>query len=106
LGADMICGDKIWHRQSKFRIRIGPLPLDPFLNLLPSGGAFKELVQMVRMFAGMEFDFDVHLILLASHVPACQLRSEGQQASLGWSSWLKTREFIRDSEDAVLHCNS
>ena len=106
LGVAAICGDRIWHRQSKFRIRIGPLSMKHFRKFLPLGEAFKELVQMARMFAGTEFDFDVHLILRASEVPACRLQSEGEQAHLGWSSWLKTREFIQDSEDAILHCNN
>lgn len=106
LGTDIFCGDRIWNRQSKFRIRVGPVSLERFLKLLPSGGAFKELTQMAQLFAGMEYDFDVHLVLKANEVPACQLRSEKQQACLGWSAWLKTVEFTKDSEDAVLHCNN
>jgi type VI secretion system protein ImpH len=103
LGRNSICGDRVWDRQSKFRIRLGPLQLVEFRRFLPCGDAFQELVQFVRLFAGMECDFDIQLILKAGEVPACQLLSRAQEgASLGWASWLKTREFTQDAQETVI----
>jgi len=103
LGVNAILGERVVDRQSRFRIRLGPLTLKTFRAFLPVSHSYLPLVQIVRMYAGMEYDFDVQLSLKAPEVPACQLLSEGEQgALLGWSSWLKTREFNRDPEDTVI----
>jgi type VI secretion system protein ImpH len=106
LGRNMICGNRVWDRQSKFRVRLGPLRLGEFRRFLPCGDGFQELIQVVRFFAGMECDFDVQLVLKAAEVPACQLLSSIQEGPrLGWSSWLKTQEFTRDAQETVVQSN-
>jgi len=102
LGVNAICGSRVWDRQSKFRVRIGPLRHEAFENFLPGGSAYKPLMQLSRLFAGLELDFDVQLVLRAGEVPACRLRSAGAGARLGWSSWLKVREFTKDAADTIL----
>jgi len=103
LGVNAVLGSHIWDRQSKFRACLGPLDLAIFRRLLPCGDGFKPLIQMIRLYAGMEYDFDVQLALKAPQVPRCQLRSSGiEGAHLGWSSWLKIGEFKKDSFDTVL----
>jgi len=106
LGRSWICGGRAWDWQSKFRIRLGPLHLGEFRRFLPSGGSFHELIQVVRFFAGMEYDFDMQLVLMAEEVPACQLSSKVQDgARLGWSSWLKTIEFRQNADETVVVSN-
>ena len=102
LGVNAICGSRVWDRQSKFRIRIGPLRHGVFENFLPGGSAYRPLMQLARLFAGLGLDFDVQLVLRAGEVPACRLQSAGVGARLGWSSWLKVREFTQDAADTVL----
>lgn len=104
LGFNAICGSRVWDRQSKFRVRVGPLKYAAFESFLPGGSAHAPLMQLSRLFAGLELDFDAQLVLLAGEVPACRLQSGGG-ARLGWSSWLKVREFAHDAEDTVLPCN-
>ncbi len=107
LGVNMICGARIWDRQSKFRLRLGPLHLKQFRSFLPCGDAWVSLNQLVRLFAGQEYDFDVQLVLKAGEVPACELRTDVSDGPrLGWSSWLKTREFTRDAEEPILTCDN
>jgi type VI secretion system protein ImpH len=102
LGVNAIAGRRVWDQQAKFRLRVGPLTFAEFRQFLPSGMAFRPLVQFVRVFAGQEFDFDVQLILSAPEVPWCRLGGMGKRApQLGWSAWLKTQEFARNAEDAV-----
>jgi predicted component of type VI protein secretion system len=51
----------------------------------------------------MEYDFDFQLVLEAAEVPRCQLGDvEGRGARLGWSSWLKSKEFMRDAADTII----
>ncbi len=103
LGQGAVAGSKVWDQQAKFRLRIGPLTLEQFGQFLPSGGAFRSLVQLARFFVGLELDFDIQLILKAVEVPGCRLGRQGtRDPQLGWSGWLKSKEFTHDAEDAVL----
>lgn len=104
LGVNTVLGSRVWDQQAKFALRVGPLTYAEFCALLPSGEAFESLVQLTRFFVGQEFDFDVQLVLRAAEVPRCQLGEAGSNAPrLGWSTWLKTREFVRDVDETVLN---
>jgi type VI secretion system protein ImpH len=103
LGWTAMLGSKCWDQQAGFRLVAGPLTLTQFLMLLPCGKGFVELVEMTRFNVGLILDFDVQLVLKAAEVPLCELKKPGPTASrLGWSSWLKSREFSHDAADAVL----
>jgi type VI secretion system protein ImpH len=103
IGTSALLGSKFWDQQSSFRIRIGPLKFERFRDLLPSGRAFKSLVQLTRLMSGAVDDFSCQLVLKAAEVPKCELRKPDSNAfRLGWSSWLKTRDFSRDASDAIL----
>ena len=102
LGVSAVTGARVWDQQAKFRLRLGPLTFAQFCQFLPTGGAFRPLMQLSRFFAGQEHDFDVQLVLQASDVPSCRLGLRGEGAPrLGWSAWLKTREFTHDATDAI-----
>lgn len=107
LGVNAICGERVYDRQSKFRLQLGPLDLATFGSFLPSGSAFRALTQLTRFVAGLEHDFDILLILKKSEVPECRLQSYAQDGPrLGWSSWLKIRQFSEDAEDTILSTNN
>jgi type VI secretion system protein ImpH len=59
---------------------------------------------LAKFLVGMEFDFDIQLILKKEDVPGCALntKDQEQQPRLGWSSWLKTRAFTADDSQVVL----
>ena len=102
LGVSAVAGSRVWDQQAKFRVQLGPLSLAEFTTFLPSGNAFRSLVDLSRFFAGQEYDFEVQLIIKAAEVPWCRLGETGEGAPrLGWSSWLKTGEFTHDADDAV-----
>jgi type VI secretion system protein ImpH len=103
LGISAVAGSNVWDQQAKFRLRLGPLTFAEFCRFLPPGGAFRPLVGLAHFYAGEECDFDVQLVLKAAEVPACRLGETGNHAPrLGWSTWLKSREFLCDAEDAIL----
>ena len=54
--------------------------------------AIRSLRGLVRFYAGPELDFDVELVLKKDEVPGSTLGGDGGPR-LGWTSWLKTREF-------------
>jgi len=103
LGRTAVLGKRFWDQQARFRLRIGPLGLGLFCDLLPSGRQFRVLAQLTRFFVGQELDFDVQLVLRRDEVPRCRLGETGPRAPrLGWSTWLKTKPFADDADDAVL----
>jgi type VI secretion system protein ImpH len=106
LGADVNLGSEVCLSQSRFRIRLGPMDLDLYRALLPDRPAFTTLNSLVRLASGPDFDFDFSLILRGSAVPSLRLGGSPDDAEepacrLGWSSWLKTRPFEHDVDDAV-----
>jgi type VI secretion system protein ImpH len=102
LGVTALAGTRVWNIQSMFRIRIGPATYDEFRELMPVGRRLQPLCQMVRLYAGMEFDFDVQVILKKEEVPWCQLTPDPAAAPrLGWNSWVRSRPMERDAEEAV-----
>ena len=103
LGTTAIVGSKWWDQQSAFRVVLGPLSFKQFREFLPSEKGFRSLVELTRFFSGLTLDFDVQLVLKAAEVPSCRLTRPGPAAvRLGWSSWLKTREFSHNATDALL----
>lgn len=103
LGVNVIVGTRFFDRQSRFRVRLGPLDFGQFRAFLPTGSAFEPVTNLVRWLAGMEFDFDIQLVLKAIEVPSCQLITQGPEIPmLGWTTWLKTRPLKIDDPQLVL----
>lgn len=116
LGVDAVAGERVWDVQSRFRVRLGPLTLDQFTELLPDPEpvrARKSLylaMQLARTYAGPELDFDLQLVLAAPEVPEVQLgradiREESESSSigprLGWNLWLISDTPAAPVDDAV-----
>jgi type VI secretion system protein ImpH len=102
LGVNTVAGERVWDQQAKFMLRVGALSWTQYCQFVPSGSAFRPFVELTRFFVGQEHDFDIQLTLKAAEVPWCRLGETGESAPrLGWSTWLKTREFAHDAEGAV-----
>ena len=103
LGTSAIIGTRIWEQQSKFRVRLGAMPFKEFQDFLPSGAAHKSLKSIVRFMTGLEFDFDVQLVLQAKQVPGTILTTRAKRRPmLGWTSFLKTKPFRQDDEQVIM----
>lgn len=103
LGVNAIAGARIWHQQTKFRIKLGALSFKHFQAFLPTGSAYAKLRSIVKFMVGLEFDFDVRLKLKAAEVPGTILTTRAvRKPMLGWTSFLKTRPFNADDEQLVL----
>ncbi len=103
LGRDLVCGERVRNVQSKFRVRLGPMRLPQYLSFLPGSPSFAEVADLTRFLAGMEFDFDVQLVLAAAEVPRCFLSEDAKALPrLGWTTWLTTRPVDEDASPVVL----
>ena len=100
LGIGAIAGEEVWDQQARFRLRLGPLPFNRFVDFLPNGAALEELTAWVRYLVGPTFAFDVNIVLLADEVPHARLQDDQMDAPrLGWIGWLKTEPFTNHAAD-------
>lgn len=102
LGGTTIAGTRVWSDQSKFRMRVGPMTLKDFRRFLPVGNAYRPVNEVLRLLSGLEFEFDVQLVLQRDEVPFSIL-GDPIGPRLGWTSWLKTADFQNDDDQVVLH---
>jgi type VI secretion system protein ImpH len=109
LGDGAVLGRRVWDRQSKFRIHLGPLTLEEYESFLPAtvrggrvsrgGTRLRELVDWVRFYLDFELDWDARLHLKADDVPVLKLGVAGQ---LGWTTWLGRRQARGNAADLIL----
>jgi len=103
LGRNAIIGSKVWDQQSKFRVLLGPLTFTQYLAFLPNGSAYRAIRSVVKLFAGLEFDYDLRLRLIGKQVPSCILTTRAQRKPmLGWTTFLKTQPVKGVDEQLVL----
>jgi len=93
LGTDAIIGVRAWDVQAGFTIRVGPLSLREFRDLMPDGAMMEKLSELVRFIVGPAQTFSVQPVLRQGEVPDSQLGdATGAGSRLGWDSWLGPRE--------------
>jgi type VI secretion system protein ImpH len=103
LGAGAVLGRRVWDRQHKFRIRLGPLTLAQYQSFLPGGSPLRELTDWVRTYLCFELDWDVRLLLKHDEVPKLAL---GGQHRLGWTTWLGRRATDASADDLCLNAEA
>ncbi|MBS0304374.1 MAG: type VI secretion system baseplate subunit TssG [Proteobacteria bacterium] len=89
LGRDANAGSRVWDRQYRFRLHLGPLGHDEYFGLLPGGRAWAPLLHWVRVLAGRGLLWDLQLELRPEERPPPRL---GSRARLGLTCWLGRRE--------------
>jgi len=109
LGAGAVLGSRVWDRQNKFQVRLGPLTLAQYESFLPGGPMLRKLVDWVRLYLGFELDWDVRLLLRQDEVPPLKLGGlvapkprSGAGGRLGWTTWLGQRRVDTDADDLCL----
>lgn len=100
LGVSSVAGARVWSRQFKFRILLGPLRLARYRDFLPGGLGLLQLTALVRNYVGDELSWDVNLVLCAEDVPAACLDGGAQ---LGWTTWMGERDGRGDADDLCLN---
>ncbi|WP_312951344.1 type VI secretion system baseplate subunit TssG [Superficieibacter sp.] len=85
LGESAFLGIAVRDVQHKFRIELGPLTAEDYQRFLPDGPWLTALRDWVRQYLGIEYEWDVRLILRAEAVQGATLCGGGR---LGYSTWL------------------
>jgi type VI secretion system protein ImpH len=110
LGVNAVAGERVWDVVSKFRVRVGPLHYAEFVEFLPDPAPVAQrkgiflLSQLVRLYVGIELDFEVQLALRGDEVPGLVLQDAGEGdlgARLGWNTWMPGEQMPETVDDAV-----
>lgn len=99
LGSEAMVGARVWQRDLRMRLVIGPLSNTKFESFLPGGKCARTLEQMLGMFSKLCLEFEVQLILRKQDVKAVSLISERKNGRLGWDSFLMTAPPLEDRQD-------
>ncbi len=106
LGVDCVAGANMYGVDGKFRLRVYVRDIEHFKQYLPDSPLALEIADAIFLYLGDEYDWDMELAIPAGEITAVRL---GQNALLGWTSWMspnwsRTDETIRT--DAHFHVTS
>lgn len=104
LGQSVLLGKKVLSFQNQFRVRLGPMSLGHYKQLLPGGTNYIKLVELIRYLVGVVLDFSIQLVLRAEEVPLCRLSSHNPLC-LGQTTWLHANPMQYDVDDTILYVN-
>ena len=84
LGRGAALGPRIFSRQSRMEIRIGPLALADYRDFLPGGARLETLRKAVLHGVGETLDVDFRPLLRAREIPAARIGA----VQIGRTAWL------------------
>jgi len=99
LGGGAVVGERVWQRDLRLRLHIGPLAREAFNRFLPGGSALLALRELLTLLTGVSVEYEVRLTLRAADVAPARL-APGDGPRLGWDGFLITRPAAADRSDA------
>lgn len=96
LGQSMFLGVAVRDVQHKFRIELGPMPLETYNRFLPGELWTQQLRDWVRQYLGIEYIWELRLILAAEEAKGLR---PGDSSRLGFNSWLGHVKSERSLQD-------
>lgn len=98
LGRNLLLGERVWQRNLRIRIHIGPLDHARYMAFLPKGDIAAALEKILSLATGGQFEYEIRPILRASEVKPLAL-GKGQGGRLGYDTFVLTRPATRDRSD-------
>ncbi|GAB3454645.1 type VI secretion system baseplate subunit TssG [Massilia terrae] len=98
LGAGALAGSRVWQRDLRLLLTVGPLDYSSFDAFLPGGPAARALRGMLSMFTGAALEYEVEVVLRAAEVRNAALR-QGEGGRLGWDAFLVRGPQTQDRRD-------
>jgi type VI secretion system protein ImpH len=99
LGFDALAGTRVWQRDLRLRLTIGPLTKEKFDVFLPGNTGAKSLEKMLTMFTNVCLEYEIQLVLRAADVQCASLNSEHGTGRLGWDTILGAAIGMKDRVD-------
>jgi type VI secretion system protein ImpH len=73
LGEDAMCGGRIRDINNTFVVKLGPLTWKKYLAFQPCSRNLEMVQRLIGRIAGIEYEFEVHLILKGPEIPGLSL---------------------------------
>ncbi len=99
LGKDAIAGGRVWQRDLRLRLVVGPLDHAGLMAFLPGGLAARALKNLLTMFTGLALEYEVELVLRAADVRPVTISERGHPGRLGWDAYLVEGPQTQDRKD-------
>ena len=101
LGQSAMLGERVWQRDLRLRVVLGPLGREGYERFLPGAPGARALASMVTMCQGVSLEYEVRLKLAKEAVQGCALddRRSPLQGRLGWDTFLLSGPASADRED-------
>lgn len=101
LGRSAMLGERMWQRDLRVRLVLGPLRRVEFGRFLPGGKGARALRQLLMALTGPSLDYEVKLSLDAREVTGCTLHGQRphEQGRLGWDTFMVTKPVNCDRDD-------
>ncbi|MFT3849461.1 MAG: type VI secretion system baseplate subunit TssG [Propionivibrio sp.] len=100
LGRNTFVGERLWERQNKIRLELGPLGWKQFSSFLPDQPGFLAMRELLRFCVGQALDCDVTLIIKRAEIPEPVLCGTSDAPRLGYSLWLNSQTPCKNANDA------
>ena len=88
LGRSVMLGKNGWFAQGKFSIILGPLNKSQLHKFSPGTNALRALNEIVRLYIGIEYEYDFVMRLNKNDMPERIKLSRKSPPIIGWDTWL------------------
>ncbi len=95
LGRTCVVGSKIWDRQMKCTLRLGPMAYAQYEQFLPGSVCHKRLHAWLAFYTRGELYWEAAIVLRKEDVPKTKLGSTGR---LGYTAWLTSVPPVKDAD--------
>lgn len=102
LGQDALVGERLWQRDLRVRLTLGPLSRAQQARFLPGGPGAVALKELLTLATGLSLEYEVHLCLRARDVQPARLGGDADTpAQLGWNTYLLAQPSPVDRTEAA-----
>lgn len=98
LGQTALTGARVWQRDLRLRLIVGPLDGAGFDAFLPGGSAASALRTLLSLFTGLTLEYEIELVLRAADVRSVTL-GDDHAGRLGWDAYLVDAPQTQDRRD-------
>ncbi|MBX3618834.1 MAG: type VI secretion system baseplate subunit TssG [Rhizobacter sp.] len=101
LGRNALAGERVWQRDLRVALTLGPLKRDEFRRFLPGAAGATALRELLTLLNGVSLEFEVRLMLRAEAAEGSALDSQRSPdlGRLGWDTYMQTRPQTLDRCD-------
>lgn len=99
LGATALAGTRVWQRDLRARVWLGPLARADYRRFLPGAEGAQALRKMLTVLGGATLEYEVRLVLRREDVAGSVLGGSGG-GRIGFDTFIATRPATQDRSDA------